>query len=130
MVNAGVRQVRDADRDGLAVTVGGLMGVEGQEDGLKAGEGGFTGVDSAGEVEAREGGDEAEDEELEGGVGGVEGVVEPAAEVVVGGAGGGVAEEGGDFGGERRRVEEREGRVVGGEEGRGEGCGVGGEDLG
>lgn len=64
----------------------------------------------AGEVEAGDEGEEAEDENLEVGDGGLEGVVEPAAEVVVTGTGVGAAEEGGDVGVEG-------GRVVGGERG-------------
>jgi hypothetical protein len=87
--------------------------VEGEEDGLEAGEGFAEG--DAGEVNAGDDGEEAEGDELEVRVAGLECVVEPATEVVFSGAGVGVAEERGDLGGDFGDVEEREG---GGVEGR------------
>lgn len=56
------------------------------------------------------------DDELEFGVRRMEGVVEPAAEVVVAGAGVGAAKEGGDLGGDGGVVEEGKRRVRGGRE--------------
>lgn len=97
-------QVGDVDGDGLAAPGGSLVGIEGQEDCLEAGEGDAEG--DTGEVEAGDEGEEAEDEELEVGIGGLEGVVKPAAEVVVASAGVGLFEEGGDFGGCLGVVEE------------------------
>lgn len=54
---------------------------------------------------------------MEVGFGELEGVVEPAAEVVVAGAGVGLAEEFSDLGGDLGVVEERMGRILGAEEG-------------
>ena len=54
--------------------------------------------------------------ELRGG--GLESVVKPPAEVVVAGTGVRLAEEGGDLGGDKRVMEERRCRVLGGKEGR------------
>lgn len=65
-----------------------------------------------GEVNAGDGGEEAEDDELEGRVGGLEGVVQPAAEGVVPGAGAGLPEEVGDLGGNLLIMEERVGGVI------------------
>lgn len=48
---------------------------------------------------------------MEARVAGLEGVVEPAAEVVVAGSGGGGTEEGGDVGGDLWVVEEGKGGV-------------------
>lgn len=55
-------------------------------------------VGDAGEVDAGDDGEEAEDEELEFRDAGLEGVVEPPAEVVVAGTGVGAPKEGGDVG--------------------------------
>jgi len=85
--------------------------VEGQEDGFEAGLG-FP-VGDAGEVDAGDDGEEAEDEELEVRDAGLERVVEPAAEVVVAGAGVGLAEEGGDVGVEVGAGEESGGGELG-----------------
>jgi hypothetical protein len=80
--------------------------VEGQEDRLKAGEG-FAESDT-GEVYACHGGYKPEGDELEVRVARLEGVVEPAAEIVVAGSGVWVAEEGGDLGGDFGVMEKRE----------------------
>lgn len=59
---------------------------------------------------------------MEFGVTGLEGVVEPPAEIVVASAGVGLAEEGGDLGGDfwvmEKRVRGRDGGRNGGEDGR------------
>nr|GMC46855.1 protein SIEVE ELEMENT OCCLUSION B-like [Ipomoea batatas] len=60
----------------------------------------------AGEVDIGDDGEEAEDDEVEIELGGVEGVVEPAAEVVVAGAGVRLAEEIGDLGCDLKVMEE------------------------
>lgn len=109
VVEARVRQVRDVDGDGLARSRGGLLGVEGQEDGLEPSER-FAERD-AGQVDAGDNGHEADDDELEKRVARLEGVVEPAAEAVIAGAGVGLAEEGGDSGGGVGVVEEAEAGV-------------------
>lgn len=127
VVDAGVGEVGDADGGGLAVTGGGLVGVDGEEDGLEAGEGLMEA--GACEVDAGEGGEEAEDDELELGLGGVEGVVEPRAEVVVDCAGVGAAEEGGDLGRHVGVLEEGGGGGLGGGEVRREVAEDGGEGL-
>lgn len=93
----------------------GFVGVEGEEDGFEAGEG-FTAGHHAGEVSAEEDRKEAEDDEFEVGVTGLESIVEPTAEVVVAGAGGGAAEEGSNLGDCFEVVEESEGRVGSGRE--------------
>lgn len=90
------------------------MRVEGEENGLEAGE--RHAADGAGEVEAGNGGEVAEDGELEVGVGGLEGVVEPAAEVVVASAGGGAPEVGGDCVCQLWVVQERESGIDGAED--------------
>lgn len=54
------------------------MGVEREEDGFEAGEG-FTAGHDAGEVSAEEDRKEAEDDEFEIGVAGLESIVEPTA---------------------------------------------------
>lgn len=83
----------------------------------------------AGEVDTGNDGEEAEDDKLEIRDARLEGVVEPAAEVVVAGAGVGLPEEGGDVGGDVGVVEEIESRVGrGGERGR-DGGDDGGEGL-
>jgi len=87
VVDGGVGEVRDGYEEGFAVAGSGLGGVEGEEDGLEAGEGRrLRGVD-AGEVETGEERDEGEYDKAEMGVGGEEGVVEPVAEGVGVGAG-------------------------------------------
>lgn len=86
-------------------------------------------MDDTGEVDAGDDGKEAEDDELKFRDGRLEGVIEPAAEVVVAGAGVGFPEEGGDAGGDFGVLEEREGRVVGGREGGRDGGLDGGERL-
>lgn len=127
VVDAGVGEVGDAHGGGLPAPVGGLVAVDGEEDGLEAGEGLAQG--GACEVRAGEDREEAEDNELEIGLGGVEGVVEPGTEVVVGASGVGAAEEAGDLGGDVGVVEEGGGGGLGGGEGRREGGDDGGEGL-
>lgn len=80
-------------------------------------------IGDAGEVNAGDDREEAEDVELEIRDVGLESVVEPAAEVVIAGAGVGVTEEGGD-------LEVDFGFVEDGERGGGGGDGEGGVDDG
>lgn len=98
MVNARVREIREVYGDCLAVTGGGFVCVYGQQDGFESGERFPEG--DPGEVDSGDDGEEAEDDELEVEFGGVEGVVEPAAELVVAGAGVGLPEVVRDLGGE------------------------------
>lgn len=98
-----MREVRDSDGDGFAVTGFGFGGVESEEDGFESGKGrGFRGMDK-GKVEAGEERDEGEDDEAEVRVRREEGVVEPVAERVgvATGEGGGDGRVGG-VGGEER----------------------------
>ncbi|KAL6991486.1 hypothetical protein U1Q18_009598 [Sarracenia purpurea var. burkii] len=74
----------DLVSDGLTVALGGFVGVESQQDGFEAGEGLAEG--DAREIDAGEDGAETEDDELEAWVGGLEGVVEPTAEMIIAGA--------------------------------------------
>lgn len=59
----------------------------------------------SGEVDSGDDWEESEDNELESGIGGLEGVVEPTTDVVVDCTGVRVAEEGGDLGGDFGIVE-------------------------
>lgn len=114
VVEGGLREVRYGDEDGLACAGLDLSRIDGEEDGLEAGEVGELGEvgggrDNTGEVEAAEEGEEGEGDEAEVRVRGLVGVVEPLAERVVAGPG----EGGGDGGEGGGGVEEGEGGAVG-----------------
>lgn len=98
MVDARVREIREVYGDCLAVTVGGYVCVYGQQNRFESGE--WFPEGDPGEVDSGDDGEEAEDDKLEVDLGGVEGVVEPAAELVVAGAGVGLPEVVGDLGSE------------------------------
>lgn len=69
----------------LATPNHGLMCIEGQQDSLEASEGLSRG--STRKVDTDDGGEEVEDNKLEARVGGLKGVIQPAAKVVITGAG-------------------------------------------
>lgn len=98
MVNARVREIREVYGDCLTVTGGGFVCIYSQQDGFESGE--WFPEGDPGEIDSGDDGEEAEDYELEVDFGCVEGVVEPAAELVVAGARVGLPEVVGDLGGE------------------------------